>query len=411
MSEVRTSKPALRALLADDDPIVRELGFSSLRSNGFSVDQACDGAEAIGLIDSNRYDLVLTDLSMPNADGFDVLAHIRGHKVNVHIPVIVITSSDDYASIERSYAAGATSFVAKPVNWTMFYHHLRFVMRAQAQDAELRKARQVAETVSKFKSNLLSVLSHELRTPLHQLLGFSDMFVHERAGPLGSPDYRDYAGSIGQAARALGNIVSDIMVLSQAVSQELRLGDDETDMGELVGAVVETAHSDAPEYEFAMDINVPDGDVELICDRKLVSRALAHLVDNAVKFSPAGSRIDVSVDLSRTGALVMAVTDRGPGIDKSKIAEYVKPFSQCDMSKSRANSGMGIGLSICNLVARAHGGSLLIVPARSGGTIAGMTFPAKRVVKIAASPATTSEKQTGPCVNLAPPQRVVAQAV
>lgn len=410
MSDTTATKSGLRALLADDDPILRELGYSSLRSNCFSVDQACDGAEAISLIERNSYDVVVTDLSMPSADGFDVLAHVRGHKVNRHIPVIVITCNDDFASIERAYAAGATSFVAKPINWTMFHHHLRFVMRAHEQEGELRKARQIAEKASKFKSNLLTVLSHELRTPLHQLLGFSDIFVHERAGALGSQDYRDFAAHIGQAAHVLDSIVSDMMVLSKAVSQELRLGEEETGMGELVGAVVETARSHAPEREFSTDLNLPGGDVELICDRKLISRALGHLVDNAVKFSPEGSRVDLSVDLCRTGSLIMAVTDRGPGIDKKKVAEYVKPFSQCDMSRSRAKGGIGIGLSICNLVARAHGGNLLIVPARGGGTIAGLTFPAKRVVSSAESRATRSEQETGPCVSPAHPQRIVVQA-
>ena len=117
-------------LVADDDPLVREIAASSLWSANYTVDLAEDGRDAIRKIREKHYDLAVIDLGMPGMNGFDVIKKIRAWDNSRNLPVIVITGSDDFKSIELAYQAGATSFLVKPINWTLFSHHVKYVMKA-----------------------------------------------------------------------------------------------------------------------------------------------------------------------------------------------------------------------------------------------------------------------------------------
>src|SRR3990167_4348292 len=154
-----------RVLVIDDDPIMRELATAKLNDADYDTDSAADGAQ--GLTRLQGVDLVISDIDMPGMSGFDVVKAIRNDKNRAEIPVIVITGSERPDAVEQAFAAGATSFLAKPINWTLFTQAVRFVLKASNDQIELRSARDAAEAGSRFKDSLLSVMSHELRTPLN----------------------------------------------------------------------------------------------------------------------------------------------------------------------------------------------------------------------------------------------------
>lgn len=376
-----------RILVADDDPILLELAVSSLASGGYAIETALNGVEAITKLAQHPFDIVITDLSMPEIDGFGVIEHIRLQEKLRHIPVIVIATSDDYASIEHAFASGATSFMAKPINWSLFAHHVRYVMRSSRKEAELRSSRNSAEAASRLKSNLLSVMTHEFRTPLHVVLGFTELFVKEADGPLGAPEYKEYAQHISDAAGQLNGILSDILLFSRAFSEELTLQEDAYPVANLLAEAV----SDAKAKAALSGVTVATtGTIEpesrLSCDRSLLARALGHLIDNAIKFSPTGARVSVGAELTKNDGLVCTVKDEGVGMTAERVGDLLKPFVQADMSKSRLYEGMGLGLTLCNYIVEAHGGRLLIHSTQEGGTTAGLVFPAQRVSHPAMAP-------------------------
>jgi CheY-like chemotaxis protein len=120
----------LRLLVIDDDPIQREFAPVFLAGPRVVIDTAADGAEGMRMLASNKYDLVITDMEMPVMGGLEVIRRIRADPALANLPIIVVTSLEDMASIDRAYEAGATSFVTKPVNWRLLSYQLRFVLRA-----------------------------------------------------------------------------------------------------------------------------------------------------------------------------------------------------------------------------------------------------------------------------------------
>jgi CheY-like chemotaxis protein len=125
-----------RVLFADDDAFFRDMGAGALLDAGYDVVDAHDGASALAVLDQTQpnapapVDLIVLDLEMPGVSGYDVMTKIRAEHADQHIPIIVITGHEDTASVERAFTLGATSFLAKPLNWSLFVHHVKFVLKA-----------------------------------------------------------------------------------------------------------------------------------------------------------------------------------------------------------------------------------------------------------------------------------------
>lgn len=120
-----------RILAIDDDPIQREFASVYLSTPSTTVDTTDSAISGLELLAEKIYDIVLLDIDMPGMDGIAMLEAIRSTPLFANLPVVIVTGCEDVVSIDRAYAAGATSFITKPVNWRVLSYHLRFVLRAQ----------------------------------------------------------------------------------------------------------------------------------------------------------------------------------------------------------------------------------------------------------------------------------------
>ncbi len=130
------------AVVADDDATQRLLLRASLEKAGFLVEEARNGAGAITLVQKHVPDLVVLDVMMPSVDGFTACRELRQLTITQHTPIVMVTAADDIESIEQAYDAGATDFIAKPINWTIFVQRMRYMARASQALAELRTSRE-----------------------------------------------------------------------------------------------------------------------------------------------------------------------------------------------------------------------------------------------------------------------------
>jgi CheY-like chemotaxis protein len=135
----------LRILFADDDPILREFALVHLTTDKAEIKAVCDGDEALALLADWPADILLLDLEMPRLDGFEVLRRLGEDGRLRSLPVIVVTGREDIAAIDRAYAAGATSFVSKPLNWRLLSYQIRYVRRAYEAEQAARAAMQAAD--------------------------------------------------------------------------------------------------------------------------------------------------------------------------------------------------------------------------------------------------------------------------
>lgn len=136
--EKRSERPLI--LIADDDMMIRVLARARLEALGFSLIEAENGVQALGIVESTRPDVIVLDVKMPEMDGFETCSALRAMPKLALTPILMVTGLEDTESIHRAYEAGATDFVTKPINWVIFGHRVRYMWRASTAGEELRRS-------------------------------------------------------------------------------------------------------------------------------------------------------------------------------------------------------------------------------------------------------------------------------
>src|SRR5262249_7882851 len=267
------------------------------------------------------------------------------------------TGLDDYQSIATAFDAGATDFIAKPLNWLILKYRVRYMLRAARAFADLVAAKERAEIADRSKSTFLANMSHELRTPLNAVIGFSELMQNATHGPI-SPQYAEYAKIIGDSGAHLLTIINDILEIAKADAQGLRLGDEETHLPEIVSFSASMIETMARQSAVLFTAQVAPALPAFRCDAKKLQQILINLLVNAVKLTPAGGSVSLAVSRDHAGDLLMRITDTGVGIPRDKIAVALSPFGQVDSPLAEKNNGVGLGLPLTKRLVELHDGTL-----------------------------------------------------
>lgn len=250
----------------------------------------------------------------------------------------------------------------------------------QTREENLRTAQRQAEMANRTKSEFLAAMSHELRTPLNAILGFSEIMKNELMGPLGTPEYRDYAGDIHDSGTHLLEVINDILDISKIEAGKLELKEEQVSVNDLITKSVRLMKERAENAGLDIAIEIEPGLPLLFVDPRLVKQSLINLLSNAIKFTPQGGHVTVRTMKEDGGAIAMAVSDTGIGIAAEDIDHVLVPFGQVDSSLSRKYEGTGLGLPLVKSFIELHGGTLTIDSAIGLGTTVTIRFPAERAV-------------------------------
>lgn len=362
-------------LLVDDDPVLCEIAATNLMNEGFDVVYVNNGAEALEQLSSRDFDLVITDLEMPEMDGLELTRAIRSRAAIGNVPVIVITGKNQTVAVDEAFSAGATSFLSKPLNWELFTRSVRFVLQAAFNEKSLRIAKDEAKSAADLKQSILSNLSHEMRTPLNHIVGFAEVLT-ATLSQQGNEEERNYAEYIAQGGRRLNMLLSDMMFLSVAETDGIVTERSSGTPGEILKNVSVNFSESLAAKGSSLTLAAEEEDTNLVTDTALLSQALSKLVDNAIKFSPDNSRIKLGfLRQPQSGAPMFFVQDQGPGVPEDFLPQLGQLFSQAKMGLNRNQEGMGTGLRICALIAEALGGEMKYANLQGGGLMAALVLP------------------------------------
>jgi two-component system sensor histidine kinase KdpD len=227
------------------------------------------------------------------------------------------------------------------------------------------------QDLNRDKSDLIQILSHELLTPVTVFQSFATM-VSERWDHLRRSEFRDLAEAVNRAGERMRRLVGNL----EAAARLEREGMDVATRPARVGELLTGAIAEFPQQ--AGRIRLPEpaavAGLQVGADPGLAIRALVAVVENALALSPPETRVDVDV-VTEGGEVVLAVSDRGPGIPEEKRERIFDAFTQVDSSTTRAHEGMGIGLYLTRRIMRAHGGSIDVIPREGGGSTFRLRFP------------------------------------
>lgn len=268
----------------------------------------------------------------------------------------------------------------------------RDISDRKAQEAELMRARDAAESANRAKTQFLANMSHELRTPLNAVIGFSEILARELFGRLGEDRYRDYARLIHESGGHLLNVVNDILDMSKIEAGKFNILKEPFDVGTLLKSCVDTVRPAAEKKALALELELPERMPELLADKRACKQMLLNVLSNAIKFTDEGGRIHLSAR-EADGAVHLIVRDSGIGIAEKDLPNLGNPFVQAENSYDRSYDGAGLGLSVVKGLARLHGGRMEIDSQLGEGTTVVIVLPRAETL-LSAEPADVREVET-----------------
>lgn len=233
--------------------------------------------------------------------------------------------------------------------------------------AQEQAAREAAETANRAKDEFLSILSHELRNPLNSILGWASLL---RTHQLDAATVNQGLEAIERSSQAQATLISDLLDVSRISSGRLRMDTQVIELVPIIEAAIAVVRLSAEAKNIEIHTNLDPTHIQIVGDPIRLQQVIWNLLSNAIKFTPVRGKIDVTLEYTPLQAQIQ-ISDTGKGISADFLPYIFERFRQADGSRTRSNSGLGLGLSIVRHLVELHGGT---VEATSPGENQGATF-------------------------------------
>jgi signal transduction histidine kinase len=370
---------SLRILLVEDNPgdvrLCRELLREGFRK-GFALEHAATLAAAVAAQEKTPAEVVLLDLSLPDAQGLTGVKALR--RRFPRLPIVVLSGLADEALSIEALQNGAQDYLVKGQGeGGLVARAVRYAVERKRIEHQLIEEKERAELASRAKSQFLATMSHELRTPLNAIIGFSELLGSDLA--IAERNRVEYAKDIRDSGSHLLRIINDILDLSKIEAGKLTLDLESVAMDEVLESCRRLVAERAAEAALELAVECPPGLPPVQGDLCKVKQIVLNLVSNAVKFTPAGGRVVLSATMIGD-VLAVAVEDSGIGIAEDDIPTALAPFGQVDSSLARKYAGTGLGLSLTKSLVELHGGTFQLSSRPGEGTTVRFTLPLADVI-------------------------------
>jgi signal transduction histidine kinase len=229
--------------------------------------------------------------------------------------------------------------------------------RVEERTEELQKALERVSELSQLKANFISNISHELRTPLTHIKGYVELLITESLGSI-TEEQRHALAVSQQSTNRLETLIEDLIMVSLASRGELSISQDNVDIRRLANLALKTYTDSALGRGINLHTVVDDNVPFVQADSQKIAWVLGQLIDNAIKFTPSGGNVIISVKCEGENLVIISVTDTGIGIPANRLEDIFEPFHQLDSSTTRKYGGTGLGLSLVRQIVEAHGSML-----------------------------------------------------
>ncbi|MFQ4141190.1 ATP-binding protein [Chlorogloeopsis sp. ULAP02] len=359
---VFASSSTPRILLVDDNADMRAY-LKRLLNQRWQVETAADGAIALSQIQQQPPDLVLTDVMMPQMDGLQLLQALRSDPQTKSIPIILLSARATEEATVEGLATGADDYLIKPFS----ARELIARVETHLQLARLRQE----QSANRFKTEFLMTVTHELQAPLVTILGWARLL---QTKSIDSQTTTRALAAIERNATIEAKLVKDLLDVSSILCGKFQLNSQSVDLVLLVQNAIATFREAAQAKNIQLVETVSNvAQSYVLADRDRLIKIITNLLDNAIKFTPAGGQVNVRLERFES-EVHMTVTDTGIGISPEFLPLVFDRFTQAEVPSRHSPGGVGIGLAIARQLVQLHGGT---IEAASDGIGRGAKFTVK----------------------------------
>ena len=345
-----------------------------------AIDSAYQGKEAALLVKaafhSNQpYVLAFVDIRMPPGwDGINTIKELW--KIDSELQIVICTAYSDFSWQEMfEELSGSENFLilSKPfeavearqlvASLTKKWEYKRHIQNqvesleslVYERTEELRNALTLAEDANKLKNEFLRNVSHELRTPLNSIIGFTELIYHDKVA---QRDLKEFYNDILSSSKYLLQMIDDIFDMSRLESATIKLRPEKVNLHLLCDEIKDMFQPQLNKKNIKWNSVIHSSLVHVIIDPEKLKQVVRHYVSNAIKFSPEGSEIELSIKSVGNDKFCIEVTDTGIGISEEDAKKLFIPFQQLDLSMSKKYRGTGLGLALSRRIVEYQNGEV-----------------------------------------------------
>ena len=363
-----------RVLVVDDADFNRQVMTRILEREGYTVDTAVDGADALEQLRVTPFDIVLLDVMMPGVDGLQVIETMHGDERLRHTPVIMLSALNEQETILRCIQLGAQDYLPKPINQQILKaritaclekkrsHDLEreYTKRVESMSSQLQAVNERLRQANQFKTRFLATAAHDLKNPLGGILLMADR-IRVEAEALGPESVvQAQAGRIHEMVQKMIQIINSVLDAAVQELGEVNLSFEMTNLGDLVHRIVQENGTYADSKNIRLTyVETLAAECWGMLDQLRMSQAMDNLVNNAIKYSPYGSVIRVELGLrivEGQDRVHVEVRDQGPGLTEEDLAQAFGSFQRLSAQPTGGEYSTGLGLSIVKQMVELHGG-------------------------------------------------------
>ncbi len=369
-SKTRTTLPdppvsPAHILVVDDNADMRDY-LQRLLSKRWQVTAVANGAVALAAIAVEPPDLVLTDVMMPELDGFELLSALRADPKTKGIPIILLSACAGEEVAIEGLQAGADDYLIKP------FAANELIARV---DSHLQMVRLRQELSSnRMKDEFLATVTHELHAPLAAILGWTRLL---RSKALDEATALRALDTIERNAKNQAKLIKNLLDISTILSGKVCLHQEPVNLTSIIEEEIHTIFSNAKAKEIqiveTLHVTSLQKDICVLGDSNRLQQIVSTLLNNAIKFTPKGGCVKVRLDAIDSWATIQ-VSDTGIGIDADFLPHVFDRFTQAEVPSRHTPGGLGLGLAIARQLVELHKGT---IEAASDGVGRGATFTVK----------------------------------
>jgi signal transduction histidine kinase len=326
-----------------------------LEMEGYQVLAACSGLEALGLLEQTRPDLIISDIMMPEMNGYEFYQCVRQNPDLLTVPFIFLSAKREREDIRFGKRLGVDDYLTKPLEPEDLLI---------AVEAKLRRLREIRsgsrQEVERLKDLILQVLSHELRTPLTTVKAAVELLIENKIHLYGEEE-QELLSLASKGGQRLEALIMDVLTMGNIKAGEAKnlfeAGKQEVDLFWCIEDAVAGCEGEAASRGVSIRVHLPEELTVITGHPGQLTNVLSRLLDNALKFSPqAGGQVMIRAR-NEDGWVKISVEDKGVGIPAAEIPRIFDLFYQTGRNKHE-EQGIGIGLTIARELVEIHGGRI-----------------------------------------------------
>ncbi len=368
---IRRADHGARILVVDDDAMARRSLRAMLERGHYQVETAESGAEALKLLPTYQPDLVLLDIRMPGVDGLETCRRIRAMPNGDLLPIIFLTAEESQEVHAEAFRAKGDDFLRKPVLSAELIVRIRSLMRLKRLQAEIQAERDALIELQRQREHLFEFIVHDLKNPLSTIQVGLELLNDRDDNP---PSTQHQLHRLRDTAHYMGRMIQNILDIGRAEQMGLELHKSRIDLNSWVPLLLLEVETQARRQNHDLVWDCPVG-LEILADPDFLQRLLLNLLDNALKYSPPGSRTRIAARAAANGVR-LEVRDQGRGIPDHMREQIFGKFVRLEEEGARTRSSSGLGLTFCQLVAEAHEGRIWVEDNHPQGSVFVLELPA-----------------------------------